>query len=254
MPQAGPRTGALPRLITPDCLWTGGCMAASVSGMLAHYSCFLLRGTRRTILIDTGHPAHAEGVERDIAAFLGDRPLDYIFPTHAELPHAGLLERWLTRWPQAIALGDMRDWHLYLPHLAHRFRQMAPGDALDLGGRRFLFLPAVWRDLPDTLWGYDEGGRILFLSDACACFHPHSPGQSDHFTSEVACPDVAIMRDFNSKALHWPRYTEGGEGEAAMDALLARLDPALLATAHGAVVDDWRAMLPLFKQGMAKAA
>lgn len=229
-------------------------MAASVPGMLAHYSCFLVVGATRTVLVDTGHPAHAEAVERDILAMLGGRPLDYVFPTHAELPHSGLLERWLRRWPDAVAVGDMRDWHLYAPHLSHRFRQVEPGEWLDLGDRRFVFLPPVWRDLPDTLWAFETKRRILFLSDACACFHPHTPGTSDHFSSELTPPDVALMQDFNSKALHWPRYTEGAEGEAAMDALLARLRPRMLAGAHGAVVDNWPALMPLFKAGMAKAA
>jgi flavorubredoxin len=248
------RTGALPRLITPDCLWTGGCIAASVPGFLAHYSCYLLKGARASILIDTGHPMHAEQVERDITAFLGDRPLDFVFPTHGELPHAGLLERWLRKWPDAVAVGDMRDWHLYLPDLAHRFRQVAPGEVLDLGDRDFAFLPAIWRDLPDSLWGWDSKDRILFLSDACACFHPHTPGQSDHFTSEIAAPDVPLMQDFNAKALHWPRFTDSTDSFAVMDALLAALNPRLLCSAHGAVVDRPFDLMPLFKAGLAQAA
>jgi len=35
---------------------------------------------------------------------------------------------------------------------------------------------------------------------------------------------------------------------------LALLDPVMLASAHGAIVDNWREMLPLFKAGMARAA
>ena len=246
--------GALPRLIAPGCLWTGGSMASSVTGMLAHYSCFLLMGSQRSILIDTGHPAHAEKVERDVVAALARRPLDYIFPTHAELPHSGLLQRWLARWPDSVAVGDMRDWPLYLPHLTDRMRHVTGGDTLDLGDRNFLFVPPVWRDLADTLWGFDPATRILFLSDACACFHPHTPEQSDYFSSETAAPEVALMQDFNSKALHWPRFTENAQSNAAMDALLALLDPVMLASAHGAIVDNWREMLPLFKAGMARAA
>jgi flavorubredoxin len=249
-----PPRGTLPRLITDDVLWTGGCMAASVDGMLAHYSCFVVRGARHSLLVDTGHPAHRAQVTRDVLAFLDGRPLDYVFPTHAELPHAGLLPHWLALFPQAQAVGDMRDWHLYQPDLAPRFREMQPGDALDLGDREFRFLAPIWRDLPDTLWGFDTQDRVLFLSDACACFHPHTPGQSDHFTSEVAPPSVPLMQDFNDKALHWPRYTDSTASADAMQALLERLDPAYLAGSHGAVVDDWRRMLPVFKAGMGVAA
>lgn len=84
-------------------------------------------------------------------AFLVGRPLDQVFPTHSELPHSGLLERWMREFPQAAAVGDMRDYPLHYPHLAHRFRQVSPGDSLELGDRRLLSLPPVWRDLPDPL-------------------------------------------------------------------------------------------------------
>lgn len=243
-------TGTLPRAITPNLLWTGGCMAASVPGMLAHYSCYLLRGAQGAMLIDTGHPAHRDRVTADVLAFLGGAKLTHIFPTHGELPHAGLLAHWLELFPDAIAVGDMRDWQLYLPQHSARFHQMADGDAVDLGDRRVTFIAPIWRDLPDTLWAWDDAGRTLFVSDACACFHPHAPGQSDRFTSEVAPPDIAIMQDFNDKALHWPRYTDCRESAAAMDRLLGALDPAFLCGAHGAVVDDWRRMMPYFKAGM----
>ena len=63
-------------------------------------------------------------------------------------------------------------------------------------------------------------GFLYAPPDACACFHPHTPGQSDHFTSEIAPPDVPLMQDFNSKALHWPRFTDSTDSFAVMDALL----------------------------------
>ena len=245
------RTGTLPRAITPDLLWTGRCIPSSVPNLHAHYALYLLKGSQRTVLIDTGHPIHWEPIKADVDAFLEGRPLDYIFPTHSELPHSGLLARWMREFPQAVAVGDMRDYPLYHPDLAPRFRQMAPGDSLDLGDRRLLFLPPVWRDLPDTLWAFDTKDRTLFLSDACAYFHAHVPGQCDHLSSEIAPPDIAIMRDFNDKALHWPRFTDSRPTFPEMDALIARLRPRFLAGAHGCVVDTPEETLPLFKQGIA---
>lgn len=94
----------------------------------------------------------------------------------------------------------------------------APGEAIDLGDRDFAVLPATRRGLPDSLWGWDPKDRILFLSDACACFHPHTPGQSDHLTSEIAPPDVPLMQDFNARALHWPRFTDSTDSFAALGA------------------------------------
>ena len=245
------RSGELPRAITPDCLWTGRCLASSVPDMHAHYSLYLLKGSEKTVLIDTGHPIHWDAVKRDVDAFLAGRPIDYIFPTHSELPHSGLLERWMREFPESVAVGDLRDYPLYYPSLQKRFRQVAAGDTLDLGDRQFLFLPPVWRDLPDTLWAFDTKDRILFLSDACAYFHAHVPGQCDHLSSEIAPPDIAMMQDFNDKALHWPRFTDSRPTFPEMDELIARLRPRLLAGAHGCVVDTPESTLPLFKQGIA---
>jgi len=245
------QTGTLPRAVTPDCLWTGRCLPSSLPDMHAHYSLYLLKGLKATVLIDTGHPIHWDEVKADIDAFLDGRAIDYIFPTHSELPHSGLLERWMREFPEAIAVGDMRDYPLYYPSLASRFRQVSPGDSLDLGDRDFIFLPAVWRDLPDTLWAFDTKDRILFLSDACAYFHAHVPGQCDHLSSEIAPPDVAIMQDFNDKALHWPRFTDSSPSFGELDEMMARLRPRLLAGAHGCVVDTPEETLPLFKEGIA---
>jgi flavorubredoxin len=248
------RSGTLPRLITPDCLWTGRCIPSSVPGLHAHYAFYVLRGRDKVVLVDTGHPMHWEEVRADVEAFLQGRPVDYVFPTHSELPHSGLLRAWLERYPDAVAVGDMRDWPLYQPDLAHRFRQMEAGESLDLGDRRLVFLPPVWRDLPDTLWAFDTRDGILFLSDACAYFHAHVPGQCDHLSSEIAPPDVAIMRDFNDKALHWPKFTDSRPSFPEFDELMARLRPRLLAGAHGCVVDTPAETLPRFKQGILPAS
>ncbi len=248
------RTGTLPRRITPSCLWSGGCIPSSVGGMHAHYSMYVVRGTEKTIMVDTGHPMHWAEVEQDVAHFLDGRPLDYVFLTHSELPHSGLLEQWLHRYPDAVAVGDLRDYPLYYPDLTSRFRSVAPGDRLALGDRAILFVPPVWRDLPDTLWAFDTTDRILFLSDACAYFHAHAPDQCDHFSSEVAPPDIEMMRYFNDKALHWPRFTDSRPGAAEFDALMAALEPLLLAGAHGCVVDTPASSIPRFKVGLAMGA
>ena len=66
----------LPRLLTPDVLWTGGCVELGVRGerVHSHFSNFVIRGNKRSILVDTGHPMHAQQIERAYDAFLGDTP------------------------------------------------------------------------------------------------------------------------------------------------------------------------------------
>lgn len=242
----------LPRRITPDVLWTGGCMELELRGELvhSHFGNYVVRGTRKTLLVDTGHPIHAEAIESALDGFLGERPIDYIFPTHGEFPHFGLLPKWMRKYPDALVVGDARDYPLYYPEESHRFRVMSIGDAIDLGGREFAFVPAVWCDLKDTLWGFDTGDRILFVADGFSLTHHHTPGHCGLTAGELPAPEIKMMQLLNELALQWTRYTDATQTFAPLDALLDTLRPRFIAPAHGSVVDRPDDMLPLVKAGM----
>src|SRR5690606_2484328 len=120
-------------------------------------------------LIDTGHTGHWSTLEPDVEQFLRGRPLDYVFVTHAEFAHGGALPLWMAKYPEAVCVGPMDNYHLCYPEFADRVRTVAAGDHLDLGDRRLVFIPAIWRDLPRSLWGFDATDRTLFVSDAFAC-------------------------------------------------------------------------------------
>lgn len=249
-------TGMLPRVVTESLLWTGGCLSIDYYGqtVFGHFSVYLVKGRDKTILIDTGHPIHWPQLERDVERFLDGRSLDYVFPTHAELPHSGLLPKWLEKYPDAVAIGDLRDYDLYYPHLVHRFRTVTVGDHVDLGDRRFTFVPAVWRDVPTTLWAFEDGDRTLFVSDAFAYLHYHHPGETDFLTSEAPPPDLRMIQFFNERALQWTRFTDVEATFADLDALLDVLDPAMIAPSHGGVIDEPDKMTPLVKHGMSSKA
>src|SRR6185437_11273715 len=164
-------SGAFPRVLSPSLLWTGGCLNISYNDRIvhSHVCAYLVSGVTRSILIDTGNAPDWPRMERDVESFLDGRPLDYVFPTHGELPHCGLLTQWLTKYPDALAVGALRDFPLYYPDFASRMRNIAAGEAIDLGGdRRIVFIPPVWRDLRDTLWAFDTAERTLFVSDGFA--------------------------------------------------------------------------------------
>lgn len=247
-----PSTGSFPRVLRPDLLWTGGCLDIPYEGQVvhSHFGVYLVRGSRKSILIDTGHPAHWKELARHVEEFLNGEPLDYIFPTHSELPHAGLISEWMTKYPDCIAIGQMNDYPLYYPQLADRMRNVQAGDAISLGDRTFTFLPPVWKDLTHTLWGFDDRSRTLFISDAFAYLHYHLDGQCDMLTSEQPLPDLGMIRFFNERALFWTRYTDAEQGARDIDEMLRRISPELIAPAHGGVVDISGEILPLMKHGM----
>jgi len=245
--------GNLPRQLNPDVLWTGGCLDVYLGAeekVHSHFSSYVVRGAKKCLLVDTGHPLHGPAMETAIDNFLGDRPIDYIFPTHAEFPHAGLLPKWLEKYPGAKLIGNMSDYDLYYPEFTSRFCHVEPGDAVDLGERQFRFVPAVWRDLPNTLWGFDTKDRILFVSDGFSFLHAHGDHQCAFTTSEQPDPDHRLVRIVNQGALQWLKYLAAERTFDDIDALLHLLRPTIIAPAHGAVIDSPETTLPLIKSGM----
>ncbi len=248
-------TGSLPRLVNDNLLWTGGCLTIDYKGEATHghFSLFVIRGSRKTMMIDTGHAIHWREAAQHVADFLGDRPLDYVFMTHGEFPHAGLMPHWLNKYPDAIAIGALPEYPLYYPDLADRMQMVKAGDTIDLGDRVIEFVPSIWRDLP-TLWAFDHKDRVLFGSDGFAFLHYHKAGQCDFLTSEAPKPDVELIQFFNERALRWTRYTDARVTFADLEDMLQRLKPALIAPAHGGVIDTVDEMMPLIRGGMLMGA
>lgn len=246
------QTGQLPRLIRADLLWTGGCVDFPFEGrsVHSHMSTYCLKGSERTILIDTGCPIHANRVVRDVEQFLGGRALDYMFLTHSEFPHDGLATFWLERYPKLRAVGDVRDYRLFFPELTDRMIKARPGDWVDLGDRAFVFVPAIWRDLKNTLWGYETRERTLFVSDGFSYLHRHEEGECDLLVSESGTPKVELIRTFNEATMDWINHIGSEATFDQIDSLLAILKPSLIASAHGAVIDEPGVILPLIKAGM----
>lgn len=242
----------LPRLLTPDVLWTGGCVELEIQGerVHSHFGNYVVRGSRTSILVDTGHPMHAEQIEAALDGFLGGAQPGYIFPTHLEYPHCGLLPKWLRKYPDAQVIGDTRDYALHYPEHAGRFIQMDPGAFVDLGGRNFAVVPAIWCDLKETLWGFDTRDRILFVADGFSATHHHLPGHCGLTAGEQPIPDLGMMRIINELALQWTRYTDASTTFDELDELLGLLQPRIIAPAHGAVIDQPELMLPAIKDAM----
>ena len=190
-------------------------------------------------------------LEGEVDAFLAGRTLDYIFLTHQEFPHGGLVEQWMRKFPNAIAVGDLSEYRFYYPELFYRMKMVEAGDYLDLGDRKFVFVPAIWRDLNNSLWGFDDLTRTLFVSDAFAYLHYHERGEADLMTSEMSPPDVKMCQYFNERALQWTNHVDAQSTFGDIDELLALLKPRMIAPAHGGIVDTIGAMVPVVKSSMA---
>ncbi len=250
------------RIIDDGVHWLGGCLSASapshsgeVQEVHYHVSSYLVVGSKATILVDTGDPAHRATVMDQLDAALSGRPLDYVFPTHPEIPHAGNLPTLLERYPGALVVGDVRDYALHFPEYRHRLQAQSAGDVLDLGDREFRFLPAYIRDLENTLWGHDSGAGMMFVSDGFSYIHDipgpdeddepvHLPGQCRLFSSEMPVPPTVDQAAYGTgRALYWTKFVDVSTAFQAIEDTLSAFPTRWIGPAHGNVIDDVEDML-----------
>lgn len=246
------------REIAPNVFWLPNCLGRKepAGWMHIHAACYLIIGPSRTMLVDTGHPAHWKPISGALDRLLDNRPLDLVFPTHPEIPHAGNLERLMKKYPEAIACGDMRDLHLFYPSIADRLSSRAEGDKVALGGKwEFQFVPAAIRDLPNTLWGYLVPAEVLFVSDGFMLSHHasedgdealHAPDECLLTTAELSWPlDLSQVTFVTERSIYWMRYAKPGESVRQMKRAIARRPTTLIAPTHSSVVDDPDKLLEL---------
>jgi flavorubredoxin len=246
----------LPRQLTPGTFWLGDCLITPLpDGTLEHSfsSTFLVVGDRSSLLVDTGHPKDWAVVEYQLETLLAGRPpLAWIFPTHPEVTHAGNLGRLLAKFPNARACGDVRDYHVLFPAHADRLVPMAIGDEIDLGGRRIVFVEAVFRDLVSTLWAYEPDDQVLFSGDGLGFGHFHHAGQCGKLAEEV--PDIPIPEltgVFAEYALYWTRLKDVEPFIDRLDAMMQVDYPvAVVASAHGNPVTDPIRTMPKIREGL----
>ena len=257
----------LPREIAPGIHWFGPCNSTDMGGgtMHVHLSVFLLLGATHTLLIDTSTPTFWPKVAGDLERLLGGRTLDYILPTHCELPHSSNLPLLLTAYPAACVVGDLRDYHLYYPEFAERFEQRPLGVGLDLGGLQLTFVEAVLRDLPTTVWVYEATRQVMFVADGFS--YVHTPSQASlsredpetgtpyHMLGECALTTGELQGDINEvqaayllrSALWWSRYVNADQLFRRVADIFEEYPTKVIAPAHGNVIVDPERIVPIIR-------
>jgi flavorubredoxin len=245
-----------PREIAPGLFWFGCCLEVSEGSKILHNhnSCFLMVGSKATVLIDTAMPFGWRTLKRELAEALRGRPLDYVFPTHPEGPHMGNIGPLVETYPELRIVGDLRNYHLYYPRDEHRFVTKRAGDVLDLGDRQLQFVRAIVHDLPNTLWGYNPDQGVLFVSDAYPYTHDHEADQcimtSEELPAEIRPEDTSIVI---GRALNWARHLDGTHIMRELRAFLDSHKVNLIAPAHGGVITNPREITRIFELGLERA-
>jgi flavorubredoxin len=242
-----------PREIAPSTFWFNTCLEIKVGAETRHNhnSCFLIMGDTKTVLIDTAMPYGWEDIRNQLRDVLRGRTLDYIFPTHPEAPHMGNTGPLLEEYPEALIVGDLRNYHLYFPAQEWRFRPKRIGESLDLGGRRLLFVAAVVHDLPNTMWGYDPDHQLLFVSDGYPYTHDHKSGECALTSDELSePPSVEDTLRVIQGALNWTAYVDAEITIASLEQFMSGHPTRLIGPTHGGVITNPRLVTETFKSGL----
>jgi hypothetical protein len=226
-----------------------------------HQSNFLIIGPDATLLVDTGVPSQWSIVNSQLDQLLGDRPLDYVFPTHPEFPHSANLRALLEKYPSCRVVGDTRDLHVYRPAYQDRYKRVVPGDRLALGGTyELVFQEAIFKDLPNSLWAYESGQQVLFVADGFSYSHRaagdleeddplHMPGECAYTARELgAVIGTDRMAFILRAALYWTRYVDVGPHFDRLAKMLRDCPTRIVAPAHANVVDDIDGIIGVMKQ------
>ena len=226
---------------------------------------FVIVGADATLMVDVGSAPFATDIELVVRDLAGPRGVQWIFPTHLEHPHAGGLAAISAAFPDATVAADARDYDLYYPELDGRVKDVGPSDAIDLGGGyRFTFLPAVFKDLVSTLWGYESSQQVMFVADGCSYTHREAPDETAlQLHAEIECtaflselpqkPSVEEAALLNRAAMWWAHHREVAPFAAEFRRLLERYPLKLLVPAHGGMIDEIEDFLPIMEAGFEDA-
>jgi flavorubredoxin len=252
---------AFPRRISDGFAWLGTCLETVFHQHQyhLHMGVYLLIGEKKSLLVDTGTPTYWPMISRQIEELLDGRTLDYVFPTHPEIPHSSALPNILRAYPNARALCDTRDYGLYYPDFIDQLVDVKPYETFDLGGGvEFEVLPALIKDLSNSLWGFEKKNKVLFVADGFSFLHRgnrpidedagHLPGECTKLTSEFGerlNPHNATY--LLQAALYWSRFIDVPKLFGPIDDLIQKYKPAYIAPAHGNLIDDVHEIAPLIR-------
>lgn len=135
------------------------------------YNAYLIFGSEKTALIDASHEKFRalfmKALQRELEA--KGRSLDYVFVSHTEPDHSGLVPDVVEAFPEATVVGSK----VALSFLDNLARSPFPrqavkgGDKIDLGdGHVIEFVMAPNLHWPDTMFSYDHKSQIMFTCDA----------------------------------------------------------------------------------------
>ena len=184
------------------------------SALLFDSNMFVVIGSEKTALIDTGTGFQIEPYLKNLETVLDGRPLDYIFITHRHYDHVGGLSAMIDRFhPAAVYAGRLDAEPLrqgdsestlgtkfggHIPPMD--VKDVKEGDVFDLGGVRLRVIETPGHTI-GSICLLDEVSKDLFSGD---CFFVDGVGRTDHPTASPVdmCASLRKLRDVDFSGLY----------------------------------------------------
>lgn len=194
------------------------------------YNSYLVKGSEKTVLIDTVDPTKEFDLVCNLVRLGVDR-IDYIVANHAEQDHSGSLPMMLELYPDAKVVTNEKCKEFLIDLLqvpADRFQIIKDRDTLSLGNRTLEFIIAPWVHWPETMLTYLQEERILF---PCDLFGSHFASSDLDVRDERAVYQAA--KRYYAEIMMPFRNSIKGHIEK-----VEALDPKIIASSHGPIYRD----------------
>jgi flavorubredoxin len=245
----------LPRELAPGVYWLGNCGESRYRDFVLHSydSVYLVAGEESSAIIEAGDPKNLPFIEAQVDQLVstGIPEIKSIFLTHQETPHASGAGRFLQHFPDALAYGNVNDYHMAFPQYADRFVELEIGSSINIGGTEIDVLEAVFRDYIYTRWFFDRRSQVLFSGDGFAYSHYHAAGQCGKVAEE--CPELALPEMtavYSERAFFWTQFVDIEPYIDRLEWLLDRIGAKILAPTHGLPIVDVEGTLPKLMEGL----
>ncbi len=131
------------------------------------YNSYLIRGSEKTVLIDTVDPAMAGTLTHSLDQ-MGVSNIDYVVANHAEQDHSGSIPLVLGKYPGAKIVTNTRCKGMLIDLLMipeDKVITVEDRETLSLGDRALEFVFTPWVHWPETISTYLKEEKILFSCD-----------------------------------------------------------------------------------------
>ena len=165
------------------------------------YNAYLVRGSEKTVLIDTVEPEFAHVLLGQLESV---ETLDYIIANHAEQDHSGTIPQVLKKFPGAKVVTNPKCRGMLIDLLEipeEKFITVIDGETLSLGDKTLEFVYTPWVHWPETISTYLREDKILF---SCDFFGSHVATSNLYVSDESRVAEAAkryyaeIMMPFRS--------------------------------------------------------